>query len=46
MKETKLQRTLFILDEFHKRSDNVLDAYDERLIDECGLSVRFLDFRF
>ncbi len=40
MKETKLQRTLFILDEFHKRSDNVLDAYDERLIDECGLSVK------
>ena len=40
MKETKLQRTLFILDEFHKRSDNVLDAYDERLLDECGLSVK------
>ncbi len=40
MKETKLQRTLFILDEFHKRADNVLDAYDESLLDECGLSVK------
>ncbi len=41
MKETKLQRILFILDEFHKRSDNTLDAYDERLLEECGgLSVK------
>ena len=40
MKETKLQRTLFILDEFHKRQDNTLDAYDQRLLDECGLSVK------
>ncbi len=40
MKETKLQRTLFILDELHKRSDNTLDAYDEHLLDECGLSVK------
>ncbi len=40
MKETKLQRTLFILDEFHKRSNNTLDAYDERLLEECGLSVK------
>ncbi len=40
MKETKLQRTLFILDEFHKRQDNVLDAYDEHLLEECGLSFR------
>jgi hypothetical protein len=29
MKETKLKRTLFILDEFHKRSNNTFDAYDE-----------------
>ena len=40
MKETKLQRTLFILDEFHKRADNTLDAYDEQLLEECGLSVK------
>ena len=40
MKETKLQRILFILDEFHKRQDNVLDAYDEHLLEECGLSFR------
>ena len=40
MKETKLQRTLFILDEFHKRQNNTLDAYDQRLLDECGLSVK------
>jgi len=40
MKETKLQRTLFILDEFHKRMDNTLDAYDESLLEECGLSVK------
>lgn len=40
MKETKLQRTLFILDEFHKRSNNTLDAYDERLLEECGLSIK------
>ncbi len=40
MKETKLQRTLFILDEFHKRQDNTLDAYDEVLIEECGLSPK------
>ena len=40
MKETKLQRTLFILDEFHKRLDNTLDAYDEKLLDECGLSPK------
>ena len=36
MKETKLQRTLFILDEFHKRQDNTLDAYDQRLLDEIA----------
>ncbi len=40
MKETKLQRILYILDEFHKRQDNTLDAYDQRLLDECGLSVK------
>jgi len=40
MKETKLQSTLFILDEFHKRQDNTLDAYDEVLIEECGLSPK------
>ena len=40
MRETKLQRTLFILDEFHKREDNTLDAYDEVLLDECGLSPK------
>ena len=36
MKETKLQRTLFILDEFHKRSDNTLDAYDEIIGRVCS----------
>ncbi len=40
MKDTKLQRTLFILDELHQRSDNTLDAYDERLLEECGLSAK------
>jgi len=40
VRETKLQRTLFILDEFHKREDNTLDAYDEVLLDECGLSPK------
>lgn len=40
MKETKLQRVLFILEEFHIREDNVLDAYDKRLLDECNLSSK------
>ena len=40
MKETKLQRTLFILDEFHKRPYNTLDAYDTALLEECGLSSK------
>ena len=31
---------MFILDEFHKREDNTLDAYDEVLLDECGLSPK------
>jgi len=40
MKETKLQRTLFILEEFHKRQDSILDAYDTVLLEECGLSTK------
>ena len=36
MRETKLQKTLFILYEFHKRQDNTLDAYDQRLLDEIA----------
>ncbi len=34
MKDTKLQRILFILEEFHKRSDHTLDAYDDVLHEE------------
>jgi len=40
MKETKLKRILFILEEFHIREDNILDAYDEKLLDECNLSSK------
>lgn len=40
MKETKLKRVLFILEEFHTREDNILDAYDKRLLDECNLSYK------
>jgi len=40
MKDTKLKRVLFILEEFHIREDNVLDAYDQRLLDECNLSSK------
>jgi len=43
MKDTKLTRILFILDEFHKRQDNILDAYDERLLKECNLSQRQME---
>ena len=40
MKNTKIQRTLFILEEFHKRQDNTLDAYDEILLDELNVSIK------
>ena len=40
MKETKLKRVLFILEEFHMRENNILDAYDKRLLDECNLSSK------
>jgi len=40
MKETKLQRVLFILEELHKRENNTLDAYDEKLLSECQLSSK------
>jgi len=40
MKETKLKRVLFILEEFHIREDNTLDAYDQKLLDECNLSSK------
>jgi len=36
----KLDELEAILDEFHKRLDNTLDAYDEKLLDECGLSPK------
>ncbi|HFU74873.1 MAG TPA: WYL domain-containing protein, partial [Arcobacter sp.] len=40
MKETKLQRVLFILEEFHQREDSTLDAYDTRLLNNCMLSPK------
>ena len=40
MKETKLQRVLFILEELHKRENNTLDAYDEVLLNECKISSK------
>ena len=43
MKNTKLTRILFILDEFHKRQDNILDAYDDNLLKECDLSQRQME---
>jgi len=43
MKNTKLTRILFILDEFHKRQDNILDAYDDSLLKECDLSQRQME---
>ncbi len=47
MKETKLQRTLFVLEEFHRRPNGTLDAYDPVLMQEFGISTkqmgRFLD---
>jgi len=48
MKKTNLQKTLFVLEEFHKRKDGILDAYDSVLIEEFGdISTkqlgRFLD---
>ena len=43
MKDTKLTRILFILDEFHKRQDNILDAYDDSLLKECDLSQRQME---
>ncbi len=40
MKETKLQRTLFILEELHNRPGNTLDSYDEILQNEFALSPK------
>lgn len=40
MKETKLQRTLFILEELHNRLGNTLDSYDETLQEEFSLSPK------
>ena len=40
MIETKLKRLLYILEQFHKRSDKTLDSYDEDLIDKFGLSFK------
>ena len=37
-----LQTILFILDEFHKRQDGVLDSYDEYLLEELGVSSKQL----
>lgn len=36
----KLQHMLFILEEFHKRPDSILDRYDEHLENEFGLSYK------
>ena len=40
MKETKLQRILFILEELHNRPDSILDSYDEALQNEFALSPK------
>jgi predicted DNA-binding transcriptional regulator YafY len=43
MKKTNLQKTLFVLEEFHRRQDGILDAYDAVLIKEFGdISTRQL----
>ena len=34
MKDTKLQKIIFILEELHKRPTKSIDAYDKVLIDE------------
>lgn len=40
MKETKLQRMLFILQELHHRPDHMIDSYDALLAEEFGLSPK------
>lgn len=40
MIDTKLKKILFILEEFHKRQDHVLDAYDEELSREFKRSPK------
>ena len=40
MIETKLKRLLYILEQFHKRSDKTLDSYDEDLKEKFDLSPK------
>ncbi len=42
MKNSKLQTILFILGEFHKRQDGILDSYDEYLLEELDVGVKQL----
>ena len=42
MKNSKLQTILFILGEFHKRKDGVLDSYDAYLLEELDVSTKQL----
>lgn len=39
---SKLQTILFILGEFHKRQDGILDSYDEYLLEELEVSTKQL----
>lgn len=39
---SKLQTILFILEEFHKRQDGILDSYDEYLLEELEVSTKQL----
>ena len=43
MIETKLKRTLYILETFHSKQDNILDSYDEDLRAEFGLSRKQIE---
>ena len=42
MKSSTIQTTLFILEEFHKRADNTLDAYDKFLLEELNVGTKQL----
>ena len=42
MKNSTLQTTLFILEEFHKRADNTLDSYDVFLLEELNIGTKQL----
>lgn len=43
MKDTQFKRMLFILEEFHKREDGILDSYDEVLEAQIGVSQKQTD---